>query len=660
MRRTIIFILILSLVLTFSMGSFSYAGSNSGKIDFYKVFSKNDENIDKIGNRIYNWSIYLPSDAVINKDPKATSFDMYTNSFKTNVTINVVRNARNLTLEEIFARMMESTGYGLSQYDNSYMCSAGIHQSMDKNKYIMVSSIEPESYLYKTTNEDEENGTYREQRIYLGKSNNVDYIYTVTISMDFQYYRHHTSMFSKIADSFKTTFDANNPNIKDLSDLVTTYRFFENRIYGWKIELAPYWKLEGSETAIAQTFSPLYSDEEIGSSFEGEDTEMPEDSTDPDKDNTPESESTQTDESEQDNSNQANTSNADAASQTSAKSNKITDSLNVSVLSSISPYHTFDEWVGSITRTIQSNYNPKLYTILVEPQKVDIPGGRGRLMVFRIKNANSGSMIQGLLLAQGNGYRYKVELNMAESKYNEKEGKATFDRMLKSFRLTQTKSKYVKEFLPLELVYDVSAPKTIYMEKYDLKIVADNSWSDYFDLFSDYSYYNSYDSYYDPETTSSESFSLNHYSSGAVLSVSADLSSEPIEQTLGSLLEGELSSQDILSGILDIRGFKAQSGETTVYKITRNYNLEKIEGLSDSKKVYDYSDLEDTYTYIIKSGEEIYYINLSIPLINTSPENIKMLNSIWQNTYLNKVKIGVKASNWEAVNLDKFVKKSDQ
>ena len=541
MKKNILLTLVLCISFSLNMNTYSYAREYLGKIDFFKIFSNNDENIDRIGNRIYNWSIYMPGDAVVNKNPKATSFDMYTNSYKTNVSITVVKNANNLTLEEIFVQSLLNSNYTSSIYDNSYKCSAKILQNKDKNRYVLMSSISPESYMYKTSNSEEEKGTYNEDRIYLGKNNGIGYIYMVSLSMDLQYYKDHPDLFLKIANSFKTTFDSSNPNIKDLSDQVTNFRSFENKIYGWKIELAPYWKPQGSETSINQVFMPLYSDQEIGVSTDNSNVQSSEaTSMNPDATNLPDSEQNEADSISDNNTSDDKPNNGlESTGKDDSDANKIYDTLIVSVVSSVSSNQDFDGWINNEIKNIQTNYNQKLYKQLALPKTVNLSNAKGKLLTFKVKNSSKGALIEGILMAQGNGYRYKIVLDMTEAKYNDKIGKDAFNRMLNSFELTKTKSSFVGELLSTEHIFDYNAIREVPMKNFNLKVVANKNWSksgslyegqieDYQDLSSNY--YPSEYSSDDSDNFNSESITLTHLYSGTVLSLTAKFSYDDFEK----------------------------------------------------------------------------------------------------------------------------------
>ncbi len=654
MKKISAFTLALFLCMTININGFTYAREYPGKIDFYKVFSKNNENIDRIGNKIYNWSIYLPSDAVISKNPKATSFDMYTNSFKSNVTVNVFKNIHNLTLEEIYVNMLESSGYVYPEYGNSYRCSAEIQKERDGNKYIIISSISPEYFEYKVSdNSDEETGTYSEQRVYLGKNNTINYIYTVDISMDLEYYKHHKNLFLKIADSFKTSFDTSNPNIKNLSDLVTSYRIHENKIYGWKIELAPYWKLQGNDTSITQLFMPLYSDEEIGQDNQsGSDMDTSSDSNPLD-----------TTEPGQDNPSVQETIVSSSPGQDNSSSKAITESLNVSVISSIPQGQSFDLWSDEEMKSLQSNYNQNLFSTLSEVQNINMPDAKAKLLVLKIKNSNKDSMIIGTMLVQGHEYRYKIVLEIPESKFNERAGKDAFFRTIKSFGLTKSKSKFVQELIPVESVLDYNAPKIISLKQYNLKINANNRWSKPFSIFDgqieEYTY-PGYSDYYDDSynygDSSYETLTLNHLKSGTALTIDASVSSQPFDQVLHQLLYGKITNPEINSKVINLNANKSEFGDITVYKIVETYNIGKMEELfqSDNRITYNYTTLSNTYTYIFQAGEDLYNLSFSIPLINCSAENIKIIEELWKRVIVDEKEIGIGTSNWEPVDLEKY------
>ena len=649
MKRYLSIILSVLFIIVLSLGTISFAEVDSGKIDFFKAFSNNDVNVNRIGNSIHNWSIYLPNDAVVNKDSKSTMFDMTSSSYKINVSVNVLKNVHNFSLEELFVNSTTSNpsynSYS-SYYDSTYTCSSSIKHDKDNNRYISISSITPISPMYTFSDAADEQGTYNEQRIYLGNSSKSDYIYVVNINMDLPYYKLHQTLFSKIADSFETKFDTKSTNIKDLSEQVNTYRMFENKVYGWKIELAPYWKSQSVGTSTSQTFKPLYSDDEISGKSQATDKSI-------------ETESNSTDDS-LDSANTDLTGNLDKSD---SQLNKIKDSLNITVISSIPETQDFDKWADSEIKSIQTNYNNKLFTQISQPQAINTANMKEKQLVYEIKDSSTNSMITAVAFLQGNGYRYKLTFSMKKSKYNETLGKDTFDRMLKSFALVSTKSKYVSELLPADSVFNFNAARTIAIKKFNLKILADNNWlenSSIYDgaLDDSYKYYdvtsNPYVSYDD--NSNSETVTVNHSRSGTLLALTGESSTDTIDKTIKTILSNEFLKQDVSSGILDLKMNKSTVANNTIYKISENYNLEKMQKLStdNDKKSFNYSNLYDTYTYVFKQGDDLYTIILSIPFMNASAENLKILESVWSKVVANQVEIGAKASQWQAVDLDKY------
>jgi hypothetical protein len=271
-------------------------------------------------------------------------------------------------------------------------------------------------------------------------------------------------------------------------------------------------------------------------------------------------------------------------------------------------------------------------------------------------------MITAVAFTQGNGYRYKLTLSMKKSKYNEKTGKDTFNRMLKSFALVNTKSKYVSELLPADSLFNFNAARIIAIKKFNLKVLADNNWlenSSIYDgtLDDSYQYYDSSNPYasYDDNSTS-ETVIVNHSRSGTLLTLTGESSTDTIDKTIKTLLSNEFSKQDATSGILDLKMNKSTVANNTIYKIAENYNLENIKKLSadNVKKSFNYGNLYDTYTYVFKQGDDLYTISFSIPFMNTSSENLKLLESVWTKVIANQVDIGAKASEWQAVDLAKY------
>ncbi|MGE5472647.1 MAG: hypothetical protein ACM3UU_00290 [Ignavibacteriales bacterium] len=675
-------VLSLTVCMIFSMtSSITFAKDDSGKIDFYKAFSKSEENIDMIGNRIYNWSIYLPSDAVIDKNPKATSFNMSTNSFKGNVNINVYKNIHNLSLEQIYAASLSKDNsdpyYDYYSYD--YKCSAKIQTDKHNNRYISISSITPEYSYYGTSGGDEEKGTYSEERTYLGKNNDISYIYKVNISMDLTFYKQHQNLFYKLADSFRTTFDSKNPNIKDLSDLATSYRTFESKIYGWKIELAPYWKLQNQETATTVTFKPLYSSEEIGSQ-----TESSEPAENGENNNVSNSNPSETDTKDSGASGQdQNTASEDqsesgdtdsesaqqpstetpADQQTSvndestanSKVEKINDSLAVSFISSVPQNETFTQWAEKEFKKIRSSYNKSVFSEYSVSQDSIGYNNNKKVMIYKIKNNSRDTFSEGIMLVEGNGYRYKVALRMSDSKFNEGAGKESFYRMLKSFTLTDKKSSFIKEVIPVDSILKADSPKTISLKDFDIKIPADNNWIEPFDIYEgqleDYSY--GYDSEYSSEEDPSlEQLTVNNPSAGVTLAINASI----IDQENAAWKDSYTSSQyESTDPTLNRQAYIFTLKDDIVFKSIEKYDIRKMEEASagDKRKFYNFKTLLNTYTYVIKSGKEEYKLVFTIPVLNTCEENEKLIEDLWKKVVVNKTALGNEIKDWTPIELQK-------
>lgn len=127
--------LIASLLVTFLISlvaPFSFAQDDDGVIDFYTVFSKDDVNKNRVGNSIYNWSIYMPQDAYINKDPKGSYFSMSSSSYKANISVEAILN------KEGFSSLDEILLYG-SDIINNYGSVSKIY-SLKKVKIKMGKS----------------------------------------------------------------------------------------------------------------------------------------------------------------------------------------------------------------------------------------------------------------------------------------------------------------------------------------------------------------------------------------------------------------------------------------------------------------------------------------------------------------------------------------
>lgn len=684
LKRLLTLTFAVHMIFTASLGITSFAKDDSGRIDFYKAFSKSEENIDMIGNRIYNWSIYLPSDAVIDKNPKATTFNMNSSSFKTNVSINVYKNIHNLSLEQIYAASVSKNSYDYyDYYSYDYKCSANIQTNKQGNRYILLTSIAPEysSFGTSTSDAEEEKGTYNEERTYLGKSNDINYIYKMNISTDLPFFKQHKNLFNKLADSFKTTFDSKNPNIKDLSDLATSYRPFESKIYGWKIELAPYWKLQNQETSTTVSFKPLYSTEEIGlnsdSAAPSENTEGTgsiEVSTGADKNNTEQaSENRQNQISDSGEESAASNNDSDTSEQESdgipsegqipgdeeklsnSKVEKITDFLSVSFVSSVPANETFSEWVEKEFDAIRSGYNKSLFSEYgVSPDSIGHDANK-KLIMYKIKNSSRDTFTEGIMLAEGNGYRYRIMLRMKDSKFSGGTGRESFYRMLRSFTLIDKKSSFVNEVIPAEAILNPNSPKTISLKNFNIKIDADNNWIEPFDIYEgqleDYSY--GYDSEYYPqeEDTSTEQLNVNHPASSTSLSLNAGITDQSDDDWKKAFTDSQCPPED---PALNREAWSANYKNIPVYKLIEKYDIREMEVQSagDKRKFYNYKTLEDTYTYIFKSGGEEYRLVFTIPVINTSEETEKMVEELWKKVIVNKVNLGAEVKDWSPLPLN--------
>ncbi|MGE5328203.1 MAG: hypothetical protein ACM3KR_01690 [Deltaproteobacteria bacterium] len=660
--------LIILMIFSMTINSITFAKNDSGKIDFFKAFSKSAENIDMIGNKIYNWSIYLPSDAVIDKNPKATSFNMNTNSFKANVSVNIYKNIHNLTIEQIYAASLlkNSSDPYYDYYSYDYKCSAKIQSDKQNNRYISITSIIPEYSAYGSVNSDEEKGTYTEERTYIGKSNDINYIYKVNISMDLSFYKQHQNLFYKLADSFKTSFDSKNLNIKDLSDLATSYRTFDSKIYGWKIELAPYWKLQNQETATTVKFKPLYSLEEIGSktddadeSAESEDTDNADSITDandeeaeqaqsPEGTQSSDSEASDQPDAEAPSSEQVSTSDQQAAD---SKVEKITDFLAVSFVSSVPANETFTAWAEKEFKAIRSSYNKSFFSEYTTTQESIGYGPNRKAIVYKIKNSNRNTFTEAIMLVQGNDYRYRITLRMKDSTFNDAVGRESFCRMLKSFSLTNKKSSFIKQVVPVESVLKPDSPKTIALKNFNIKIATNNSWVEPFDIYEgqldDYSY--GYESEYSEEDASTEVLTVNNPSSLISLSLNAGIIDQPVDAWQKAYSDLYMSSDPVIKREGSFAAYKG----ILAYKFIEKYDIKKMEEISssDKRKLYNYKTLLNTYSYLIRSGQEEYKLTFTVPVLNTSEENEKIIESLWKKVIVNKVDIGNGINNWTPIEL---------
>ena len=107
---------------------------------------------------------------------------------------------------------------------------------------------------------------------------------------------------------------------------------------------------------------------------------------------------------------------------------------------------------------------------------------------------------------------------------------------------------------------------------------------------------------------------------------------------------------------MDLTVSKSQVGDITVYKLVENYNTVNMEELSakDARKIYEYSNLNNDCWYIFKVGDDLYSIDFSIPLINSSSENMKEIEKVWEKVVVNDINLGSQTIRWQAVDLTKY------
>ncbi|MCX7884484.1 MAG: hypothetical protein N2448_05580 [Caloramator sp.] len=616
--KRILSIIIVAVVMAAIIPVYSFAQDDDGKIDLYKAFSnQNDIMKNQVGSRVYKWSMYLPDDGMVYKSDRANFFNMSTNSYRANIQLMVSKNEDELTLEDILYKMQNN-----SRQQNNYWIWGDKEYNMEiatdsnKQRYIKVVKTEKAFDHFLIDKVAEEFSDYTENRIYIANN----YIYNLTVQMQGEFYRGHQDMFNKLVNSFKTSYDTNNSNIKELSDSVSTTREFKNTSYGWKMTLSPYWKVDGVPNSRNQNFSPVYSDEEL---------------------------------------NMMNTKDEN-------NDVKITEGITVSLISSCDNKETASIFAQKEIDMIKNNYNINAYEILKnEPFKNN--GMDAQRVVIRFKTTTNNPYVVSSLYAVGNGYKYLVNATIKDDKYKDANKRKDFDNMIESFTLDSSLlSKYLGKIVSADTLIDFNATKELKTKKYDFKTKLNKGW----DIFSKNSEFLGFDNrymlmdmpveyYFDNDNVSNIEFiSAFEPASNINISMMAGLNANPIEDIVSDNVSGFLRDSDIAIGIAKVKIQSAEYNGAQIFKISKEYDIKEINDFvnSDKTKIYNLDKTNNVYKYIVKIGKDTFTQTIMIPVSRTSDKNMQKIKSIWENTTINKINYSKLSLNYKDRKLSEFDK----
>ena len=589
------------------------AKDDDGKIDLYQVFSnKADQMKTEVGSRIYKWSMHLPDDGIIYKSDNANYFNMATTSYKSAVQLEVEKNKDELSLEEYLYKMQNTTKMNYYRFEQEKELAIDIAEDSLEEKYIRIIKSNPYIDYYLVDEAAQELGEYVENRIYI-KNN---YIYNLTITMDGEFYREHEEMFSKLVSSFKLSFDEKNPYIKELSDSVSAAREFKNTSYGWKLMVSPYWKVEGTPNARTQTFTPVYSDEEL------EQGEINEESA--------------------------------------PEEIMVPEGVTVSLISSAEKSETPSKWAQEDIQLLKEKYSNEVYEILNNEAKkqenTDV-----QHVIIRYKTVTKNPYVVHSLYVVGNGYKYLVTATMKEEQYNDTTKRAAFENMINSFVLDKTCiSKYLGRIIAAKSLININDSKDIKMKKYDFQTKVTKSFNTSRDEL-DYYYYDDYMYYdygYNTSISNSEYISATDPASNINISMNAGLDTSDMKDAIKNRAEAYLNDDEIRMGLATLKIKSAQYNGAEIYYIEKEYDLNAIKNFvkEDDTKVYDLEELRNQYEYIIKIGKDTYTQSITLPVANMTLNNKAKVNNIWTNTTINKVNYSKLSINWVEHKLSEFEK----
>ncbi|AKL96819.1 hypothetical protein CACET_c33760 [Clostridium aceticum] len=614
-KCTIVLVLCLSIFIA-SIPSFAYA-LEDGVIDLYEVFSNTKDRMKtEVGSRIFKWSMHLPDDAVVYKSDRVNYFNMSTDSYKSQVSLEVIKNEQKYSLEDIlYSKQMNTNDFNYYWYYSQKEFTFNIQQDDHGEKHIRIIKMDPYYDYYLVDAAAEEFSSYIENRIYIKN----DYIYNLEIRMEGRYYRENPEMFSKLASSFILDYDENNPYIKELSDSVSEPRLYENTSYGWEITVNPYWKEEGISNARVQQFTAVYSHEEIYGNEKNEEAQE---------------------------------------SQTLLDHYlPFREGISVSLVSSAAANETAEIWGRQEIEQLQQNYNDKVYEILLT-EKVTLGDVEGYRVKVKYSTAPQNPYIVDTLYVIGKGYKYRVVASISDNKYKEPKTKEAFESMLKSFKLTNQHSKYLGKILdPTDLI-NWNASKEIKTKKYNFKATLTRKWHTYDNFYSGnyYGYYDYYDKYYYGHISNQESVNAYQTGNNLNLMMMAGFDTRGIEDSIHDYVKNLLDRDEVRIGLASVDVSSTAVESVKLYRIITEYDLAGMNEFAENNatKSYDYNQLNNQYTYMIKVGNDLYTQTVSIPLANTTAYTKAEMEKVWKNTQINGINYSPKIKNWHQHKLSEF------
>lgn len=615
--KRILAVLICIFISTGIIAPVAYASGENEKIDLYEVFSnKEDQMKTEVGSRIYKWSMHLPDDAIIYKSDKINYFRMSTNSYQASVDLEVNKNKDNLTLEEILYNMQNESKRGNYWYWGDKEFQVDIATDLSGQRYIRIIKTVGYYDYFLVDEAAEEFREYIENRIYIANN----YTYNLTIRMNGEFYRKHEEMFSKLVSSFKLSFDEKNKYIKELSDSVSMVREFKNTSYGWKIVMNPYWKMEGTPNARNQSFRPVYSDEELSQNKQ--------------------------------------------VKEENEREFKVPEGITVSLISSAQEGETASQWAEKDIEKLKRNFNNNVLDILKSETKVQ-DNTNVQHVLIRYKTVTKKPYIMHNVYVIGNGYKYLVSAVMMEDKYQDENKRKGYEDMLSSFKLDKKcLSKYLGKIAEAESLLNVNDSKEIKLNKYDFITKVTRGWNT--NNFGN-RYMDGYiDEYMMKMNIQGQAGAINNNESirafepfsNITLTMSAGLNANEINEIIMQKAERFLKEDETRMGLVNIKIQSAEHNGANIYYIAKEYNLDAINKFvsGDQTKEYNYERMNNEYEYIVKIGKDVYTQSVTIPVANTTSENMLKVTNLWGNTTINKTNYSTQNIQWKEHKLEEFDK----